>query len=154
MADRLALHDVEDAAAFVAAIASASGLALSRDDREDLEQYLLAECWKLSERYEPSGFPFSNWAWRTLKLRVVDWQRQRFGRRTWRFHDRVHERPRIHLQPLDGDGDQLAELEPASSGDRPQGGAADFDGLLGDRGQSFARDLETMGLRQSRRATG
>jgi hypothetical protein len=50
--ERLSLWDVDDAVAFTAAIANRSGLNLSWSDREDLEQYLLVEIWRLSLRYE------------------------------------------------------------------------------------------------------
>ena len=81
----LQLYDVRDAEAFVAAIANRSQLGVGPDDSEDLRQYLLTELWVLSTRYEPGGVNFSAWAIATLRLRVIDWQRQRFGRRRWKF---------------------------------------------------------------------
>jgi DNA-directed RNA polymerase specialized sigma24 family protein len=77
----LALWNVDDAQRFVCAIVSRSGLALSWSEREDLEQYLLVECWRLSLRYQPGGpKDFDGWASRILRVRVVDWTRQRNGR--------------------------------------------------------------------------
>ena len=79
----LQLHDVRDAEAFVAAIANRSQLELGPDDDEDLRQYLLAELWLLSVRYEPSrNRAFSAYAVAILRRRAVDWQRQRHGERS------------------------------------------------------------------------
>jgi hypothetical protein len=49
--EKLALHDVEDAAAFVTTILARSGLNLSHADWEDAHAFLVVECWRLSERY-------------------------------------------------------------------------------------------------------
>ena len=100
---QLALHDVDDAAAFCGGIVTRSGLALSWSDREDLEQQLLVECWRLSLTYQPGAASFSTWAGGMLRRRVVDWQRQRNGRTRWVFRDHVYERPRPQIVSLDVD---------------------------------------------------
>lgn len=150
---RLALQDVDDAQRFVCAIVTRSGLSLSWSEREDLEQYLLVEAWRLSLRYQPGGISFSTFAGNTLKLRIVDWQRDRYGRSRWQFRDgRVHERERPQLVSLD---DERFDLEPlaAWSGDP----AADRDETLGrllaDRDRKRAQDIATLGLRPGRRAS-
>lgn len=156
MAERLALHDVDDAAAFCAAIAAGSGLVLSVHDREDLEEYLLAVAWELSERYRPGGVSFSSWAWRTLRLRVVDWQRLRFGRSKWQFADATYERPPRITVSLDDrdDRDCLVGAVRAGNGDLEVGWDPTLKGLLGTGDQQQARDLRTLGLRPRRRAAG
>jgi DNA-directed RNA polymerase specialized sigma24 family protein len=98
----LALFDVDDAHRFVCAIVSKSGLELSFHDRRDLEQHLFGEAWLLSLRFVPGGpKDFSGWAARILRLRVVDWQRQRNGRTRWSFRDSVYERQRPQFVSLD-----------------------------------------------------
>jgi hypothetical protein len=97
----LPLHDVDDAAAFVASIVTRSNLRLSYHDAEDLHQFLLAEAWKLSLRYKPGRLSFSTLAGTTLRLRVVDWTRQRNGRTVWKFADHTHKRERPQLLSLD-----------------------------------------------------
>jgi DNA-directed RNA polymerase specialized sigma24 family protein len=132
----LRLHDVDDAAKFAAAIATRSGLRLSYHDHEDLEQFLLVEIWRLSERYEPGGINFSTLATVTLKRRLVDWQRQRFGRTRWQFAGRTYERVLPQLVSLDGaDGNRLADSLAAGTSDSPADRVATLAGLLpaGDR---------------------
>jgi DNA-directed RNA polymerase specialized sigma24 family protein len=105
----LALHDVDNAEGFVSAIVARSGLQLDHHDREDLCQYCLLVCWQLSLRFEPGGITFSTWAGVTIRKRINDWQRQRYGRTKWTFKDRVYERPRTELVSLDaGLDDTLA----------------------------------------------
>ena len=143
---RLTLDDVDDASGFVAAIVTRSGLALSFHDREDLEQYLLVECWRLSLVYTAGGISFSTYAGNTLRHRCVDWERKRRGRTVWRFRDRVHTRSLPQLVPLDSDRDRLEQALAEGAGDR----AADRDeaggGLLAERDRARARDLEALGL--------
>jgi DNA-directed RNA polymerase specialized sigma24 family protein len=109
---RLALHDVDDTAAFVGAIVNRSQLELSFHDREDLGQFLVIECWLLSEQFEPGrGISFSTYAGTTLRRRVIDWQRAKVGRTVWKFKDRTHTRELPQFVPLDADdGEPFAEL--------------------------------------------
>ena len=87
------LFDVRDAEALVAGIANRDGGDLSFHDREDLQQFLLVECWQLSERFEPGrGVSFSTYATTTLRRRVTDSNRGRLGRTVWKFRDRTYER--------------------------------------------------------------
>jgi Sigma-70 region 2 len=52
---------------------------LREHDHEDAVAYLIQTCWQLSQRYDPErGWSFSKWAYNILRLRVVDWYRQRF----------------------------------------------------------------------------
>lgn len=96
-----------------------------RDD-EDAIAWLIAECWSLSERFEPdpTGTAFSTYAFRTLSLRTVDYIRRTEGRTKWQFADRVYERERPVVLSLDAcapgddDGDvELGELVAAGDGD-------------------------------------
>jgi hypothetical protein len=149
----LRLHDVDDAAKFVASIATRSGLKLSYHDREDLDQFLLVACWKLSLSYTPGGIPFSAWAVAALRLRVVDWQRQRFGRTVWQFSGRSYERKRPQLVSLDDpDHDRLGDAQPAGTSDPATGSDEACGGLLRDGDRARAWDYEALGLEPPRRA--
>jgi DNA-directed RNA polymerase specialized sigma24 family protein len=143
----LRLHDVDDAARFVAAIATRSGLKLAYHDREDLEQFLLVECWKLSLRYKPGGGSFSSFAGTTLRLRVVDWTRQRKGRTRWQFSGHTYERERPRLVSLDRLADPLA----GSTSDSPADRVATLAGLLPDGDRQSAED-QALIRRLARRA--
>jgi hypothetical protein len=140
----LQLHDVQDAERFVSAIASKSGLTLSYHDREDLQQYLLAECWRLSLKYEPgrgSTKSFAGWATTNLRLGVIEWQRQRFGRTRWKFRDSTYERKRPTIVSLDDDSgdDRMGEALGGSGLDDDGDRVADQLRLLGARGRPPAR---------------
>lgn len=87
----------------------------------------------------------SAYADQRLRLRLVEWKRARFRTR-WKFKDRVYERPRPQLVPLDY-LDRLDAALAARSGDPADSGDSALGGLLddGDR-QRAARDLDTLGL--------
>lgn len=155
---KLSLHGIDDVEAFAGAIVQRSWLELSHHDREDLHAYLVAECWRLSLRYERGDpqFPprFSVYATPILRNRVVDWQRKRFGRTRWTFKDQVIERKLPQLVSLDADDperDRLVDRLGAGAGDS----AADWDealgGLVGERDRTRAWDYETLGLCPPRR---
>jgi DNA-directed RNA polymerase specialized sigma24 family protein len=155
----LALHDIDDAAAFVAALVNRSGLSPSWSDREDLAQSLLIVAWELSLRYHPGGISFSTFAGRTLRLRIVDWQRSGAGgRTTWKFRNadgslRVHERQLPQLVPLDDSArDRLEQSLATRNGDREDGGDLGLGGLDGGGDRQRALDYETLGLDPPRRA--
>jgi DNA-directed RNA polymerase specialized sigma24 family protein len=143
----LVLWNVADAQRFVCAIVSRSGLALSWSDREELEQFLLVECWRLSLKYEPGGpKDFDGWAARILRVRVVDWQRQRNGRTKWVFANHAYERQRPELVSLDAERDSLGAALGTVGGDS----AAVWDeacrGLFAERDRERVRDLDRLGL--------
>jgi hypothetical protein len=151
----LALHDVEDAARFCSAIVTRSGVSLSWDDREDLEQFLLVEAWQLSLKFEPGESSFSSFAGARLRWKQTDWMRRRFGRTRWQFHDRTIERRRFQFTSLDTDDperDRMVEAVGTGSGDPAAGGDPLCGGLLvaGDRQKS--RDHRTLGLKPPGRA--
>jgi hypothetical protein len=145
----LRLHDVDDGVRFAGAIAARSRLNLSYHDAEDLRQYLVTELWLLSTRYDPavSSVSFSAWAGTTLKLRVVDWQRQRFGRTKWQFAGHTYERPRPRLVPLDA---RLDDALGSGTGDPADSGDLGFTGVFDGGDRQRVRDLETLGLRPPR----
>jgi hypothetical protein len=148
----LALHDVADAERFCAFIVTQSRLELSYHDREDLHAWLLSECWLLSLRFEPGGISFSTFAGNTLRRRAIDWQRSHFGRRTWRFKDRVYERPKVELVSLDAtEEDRLERALTVQAGDPEADSDPAFGGLLSDGDRQRARDLDALGLSASRR---
>ncbi len=129
---RLAILDVDDAEAFVKTIAGRSRLDLRWDQREDLEQHLLIELWRLSLSYEPGrirkGFPaYSTIA---LKREVVNWQRKTWGRTRWKSKDRVHVRELPKFTTLD-DRPELPDT--SCSLDAGSGGLSEVLGLDGPR---------------------
>ena len=150
VAETLSLHDVRDATAFVAAIAVKSPLRLEWHDDADLREYLLGELWILSTRYDAtaSSISFATLAGNTLRLRVVDWTRQRFGRSRWQFRGHVYERPRPELISADDvvGVDLLERALAALDGDLAPGGDEAVGGLFRDRDRARARDLELLDL--------
>jgi hypothetical protein len=142
----LALHDVDDAERFCASVVTRSGLQLSYHDHEDPQAWLVSECWLLSLRYEPGGVSFSTFAGYTLRRRAIDWQRQRFGRRTWRFRDKVYERPRVELISLDDPlNDRLGSTLAGSGLDSDASNFASDMRTLRARGRRPGRRDEWMG---------
>jgi hypothetical protein len=130
-----------------------SGLELSHHDEQDLLAYLLAECWRLSLRYEPargSTRSFAGWATTNLRLAVIEWQRKRFGRKTWKFKSHTYTRERPHLVPLDDAGLETVESERA--GDPAEGCGPPLDGLYADGDRERARDYFHLGLEPPERA--
>ena len=115
---KLSLHGIDDVEAFAAAIVNRSRLELNHHDREDLACYLVETAWELSLKYQrgdPKYPPrFSVYAAPILRNRVVDWQRKRFGRTRWVFHDRVHMRPGVELVSLDADDPDGTRFEKLS----------------------------------------
>jgi DNA-directed RNA polymerase specialized sigma24 family protein len=147
----LRLHNVDDASAFCCAIVSRSGLNLSFHDREDLEEFLLAECWRLSLRYQPGGpKDFDGWAARILRVRVVDWQRSRFGRTRYRYSNPDWNRDFTPPSFVSYDG--LDESLATGPGDPADDCDPAFAGLLATEDRQRARDLRTLGLEPPRRA--
>jgi hypothetical protein len=66
---------------------------------------------------------FGCFATLTLRRRLVDWQRSKFGRTKWQFKDRVYERPRVELVPFDDSARRrLEQSQPEGDGDREVGG--------------------------------
>jgi hypothetical protein len=142
--------DIRDVESFTGRIVERSKLHLDHSDREDLHAFLVAECWLLSTRYSPGGISFSSLAGATLRLRVVDWQRQRFGRTRWTFKNgREHVRERPKLVSLDADdslSDRLDESLAARSGDPSADSPTDLERLLEGGDREAARDIAAMGL--------
>ena len=146
----LALHDVDDAEAFVGAIVSRTGLELSWDAREDLQQFLLTTAWEISLTFEPgrSGVTFSSYAGTILRRRVVDWRRKSAGGRTkWTFKTHIYERRLPSFVSIDNefDSDLLGSALGTDGGDDEANRDAPGGGLLGDRDSLRARDLEALG---------
>jgi hypothetical protein len=137
------LHDVRDVESFTGRIVERSGLRLSVEDREELHVYLIETCWEISIRFEPGRISFSSFAGSTLPRRVIDWERQRFGRTKWQFRDRVYERPRVELVSLDADDSEHVRLGPSFAG----GSLDDGEHRLADQ----LRDLDQRSSRPGRR---
>jgi hypothetical protein len=155
---RLELHDIDDTEAFVGAIVSRSGLDLSYHDREDLQQFLLGECWRLSlvyRRGDPHYGPrFALYASGILRLRVVDWNRKRLGRTRWQRRNpdgslRIYERERTVIVSLDADDferDRLGETLAEGNGDSEADRNEALGRLYAERDRRRVRDLLEMGL--------
>jgi hypothetical protein len=124
---------------------SSARLKLSLHDGEELHAYLIAECWRLSLRYDGSqGSRFSVWARQTLSLRLVDWQRARWGRTRWTFSDgHVHERERPQPISLDANDPERDRLDAALGRGGVDGDASGF--------AADMRDLAQRGRRPSGR---
>lgn len=113
---KLQLHDIRDVEAFTAQIINHKHLTQEPCDREDLHAYLIATCWELSIiQPQPWKRSFSGWATPLLQLRITDWQRNRYGRTTWTFHNHTHTRPRPQPASLN-DTDIPGTVDP--QGDR------------------------------------
>jgi DNA-directed RNA polymerase specialized sigma24 family protein len=103
------LHDVEDVEALACKALDDTlrkgGAYLRPDQRDDCLAFLLATAWELSERWEPGrgGVSFATYCYRTLRLRVVDWHRQEYGRTRWKFAHGTHVRDRPDVLSLDAD---------------------------------------------------
>jgi hypothetical protein len=133
------LLDIRDVESFTGRIVERTSGRLSVEDREELHVYLIAECWELSTRFQPGRISFSSYAGTNLRLRVVDWQRQRFGRNRWVFKDRVYERPRVELVSLDSlDPDEDRMGNPVAGSE------------LGDGAHRLADQLRTLDKRSRR----
>jgi hypothetical protein len=146
---RWALFDVSDVEGFVHATIRAGKVELSYHEHEDLAAYLLAECWLLSQSFQPElGVFFSRFAAPRLRNKAVDWVRSTRGRTRWKFSGgRVHERRRPEFVSLDGQRDDRLDRALASRAGDPQ---ADWDEdlrwLLDSRDRERARDFDTLGL--------
>lgn len=145
--------DIADAQGFVAAVVIRSRLSLTHHDREDLHQYLLVECWRLSLDYDSAGRRpcFSNYAATILRRRVVDWQRKRFGRTTWKAKHKTYTRPRINIESLDNPGRLERDLG-ARAVDPQVDRDPDLAGLHGAGGRPRAGDHAELGLEPPPRA--
>jgi hypothetical protein len=143
------LHDVDDTAAFVAVLIDRSGLSLSWDDREDLEQHLLIFAWSLSEKYDPARGSFSNYLWRTGSLQVLQWQRKRFGRTVWKFKDRTHVRKLPELVSYDAERDSLEDAYGSVGGDPATVWDEACRGLYEDRDRERVRDIARLGIEEA-----
>jgi hypothetical protein len=77
------LHDVRNVEALCERVIQRSRLNLSYHDHEDLLAYLVEVCWRLSTKYEHgrgSTNSFAGWATYILRLRLIEWQREKYRR--------------------------------------------------------------------------
>jgi hypothetical protein len=165
LSSRLELRDIRDVEQFAGRIVERSGLALNYYDREDLLGSLIICAWEcsVSGDYDPSKGAFSTFATYRLRSAVTAWLRSSQertgrtgfvgGRTTWKFRDRVHERPQRVLVSLDGsERDRLVDALAEGNGDRAAVGDSDLGGLFAERDRLRARDYFEMGLEPPRRA--
>jgi hypothetical protein len=171
-----ALHDLEDAERFVSKVLDDSlrkrGAYLRSHEREDALSFLLATLWELSERWDPERAPsFATYAYRTLRLRVVDFYRQEYGRTRWQWSDTLYERERPAVFSIEretgtggrdprhhtsGNTDritgELARAYAARSSDPADDRAPDLSRLLAGGDRQRSRDLYELGLEPPGRA--
>lgn len=125
-----ALADMEDVEGFCSRVAhlfcNRTRTRLDAADFEDLVSFLIAECWRLSERYTPttSRARFKSYAYGPLTYRCTDWTRKHLGRSKWQWSNgKVYERERPQVASLDrpiGDGaDTLGSSLANGAGDGP-----------------------------------
>jgi hypothetical protein len=147
---KLVVHEV-DVEWLCSGIIRQSGFELRWDEREDLLQHLVIECWRLGLAYRPGVIKlgFRKYAAVALRRKAVDWQRKRLGRTRWVFRDRIYERPPTILVSLDAG---LGELESQGASDPADGCDLGLSGLDDDGYRQRARDLQTLGIRPPRRA--
>jgi hypothetical protein len=121
-------------------------------DREDALAFLISSAWELSERYERGDGPsrFGYHLKTRLPFKLVDWQRKRYGRTTWKFSGHAYERPRVDLVSLDADGDSLGAALAADGGDFADGRYECESGLELERDRQRVRDLALLGLAPDR----
>lgn len=146
---RWALHDVADVEALLVRAVSRSHFAatLRGDEREDLIAWLFEVAWKLSESFDPSRGSFSTFLYGAAQRGAIDWQRSRYRTR-WKFKDRIYERPRPILIPLDDA--RLDEAVSPGAGDFADGGNQCLAGVLNGGDRQRVRDYETLGLEPPR----
>jgi len=162
----LALLDIKNVEAFCGRVLerhlTRTRSFLQPHDREDLHAWLVAVCWELSGRYDPSlsATSFSTYANRVLGARAIDWTRSRFGRTKWQFADgKVYERERQQPLSLDGpapgaDDVRLVDTLGDGAGDRETGRDTTLDGLHEAGNSSLARDIALIRAAAARRARG
>ena len=159
LSSQLELRDIRDVERFAGRILERSGLALNYYDREDLLANLIVCAWEcsVSGDYDPSKGAFSTFATYRLRSAVTAWLRSSQertgrtgfvgGRTTWKFRDRVHERPQRVLVSLDGSGrDRLVDAVAEGNGDRETDRDENLGGLYATRDSARARDFALLGL--------
>ena len=82
-----------------------------------------------SARRKGGRTDFAGYLTIALRRRVIDWQRQRFGRTRWIFADRVSEPQRVDLLSLDGGEDPLGGSLTARGGDPQDSGDLGLRGI-------------------------
>ncbi len=148
------MRDVE---ALCRAALKRSGRKLSHHEYEDELARLIAECWRLSERYDRSKdralekgrLPtFSDWAFYHLVRAASAGQRERYRTR-WVTKDGVYERPAPQFAKL---GEcELEHIERKGTVDPARDRAPDLARLLTGGDRRRARDLDILGERPPRR---
>lgn len=134
----LSLHDARDVEALCRAALKRSGRELSFHEYEDELARLIAECWRLSKRYdrerdralEKGRVPsFASYAFEILVQRASAGERERYRTR-WVSRNGVYERPAPELRSLDEAREGGAELAVCGSGFDPDHPAEGFLELL------------------------
>jgi hypothetical protein len=146
---KLVLFDVADTEAFCAKIlASSKASTLPEHEQEDALSFLISEAWILAQSYDATRGPsFSTFAYRRLRLKLVDHARAKH-RTKWKFGDgRVYERERPQILNLNGNAAERSELGGAlssSKGDPATNRDPSLTRVLGCRGFGDARDIDEL----------
>jgi DNA-directed RNA polymerase specialized sigma24 family protein len=155
----LQLHDIRDVEAYCRTLLQNARLEITQHDAEDALAYLVETAWELSTK-EPRQWhtSFSGWLTPLLRLRIIDWQRQRYGRITWTFRDYERDtgrrpqnltRPRPSIHSLD---DQLADPHATSTMGNPEHRDPDLVRLLTRRASPNAGPYKNLGRKPTHRA--
>jgi hypothetical protein len=162
---RYELHDVDDVEALCEHVANLwarrTQTRLSPADHEDLVAFLIAEAWRLGERFRPTAATakFRSYAMSLLPYRATDWLRQSpsgSGRTRWTFATNSYERPVVHTLSLDApladdhEGtlrDTVSDLSADPAGDRGEA----LDWLFAVASREAERDLHRLRDEHARR---
>lgn len=126
----LTIGNIQDVEGYCNRVIERHRPGLHQQTREDLLAYLIATTWELHQRHRPGTLPFSAYAHAQLPLRIVDWQRTRDGRTTWKFDGYTSRRP---TRPTHASLDELGDTLPPSMVDDPAHRDTDPMRLLRDR---------------------
>ncbi|MBA2359823.1 MAG: hypothetical protein H0V79_02620 [Actinobacteria bacterium] len=147
MGSKFSLLGIDDVEAFCARVVEKRRLDwLDYHEREALIVYLVEVTWELSERFQPRGYPFSQWLRSTLERRCIDWLRKEFGRTKSQFSDGSYERKPTEFVSFDADDSEHDLLGAALGG----GSVDDGEHRLADQ----LRSLDARGRRRGRRDDG
>jgi hypothetical protein len=147
----LRLYDVRDVEKLCRKVLIDDGRVLQHEFDDRLAD-LIDICWELSLRYDTdkqgaSGWRFEEWAYCTLRNRLIDIHRKRWGNESWRAGQPNRE---YSLDTADSDS-RPRDLPTSDSGSETDPGADALLRLLGERSSERARDKRVIRAAITRR---